>query len=132
MGQKAGKMTKLSDFDLDLSYGKQGEELVQDLLTGGKTVEVKRDRKWKNTGNLYIETECWFNESKSWQPSGLSISKADYWAFVLEAGVVIVPKPCVAWAVNKDGHKIECAIEPNYSRGYLIKVDSLMKALREF
>jgi len=29
-----------SDFDLDFRYGSQGEQLVNDLLTGGKTVEV--------------------------------------------------------------------------------------------
>ena len=48
-------MSKLSDFDLDLSVGHEGESLVNELLTGGKTVEVKTDLKWKDTGNLYIE-----------------------------------------------------------------------------
>lgn len=48
-------MSKLSDFDLDLSVGHEGESLVNELLTNGKTIEVKTDLKWKDTGNLYIE-----------------------------------------------------------------------------
>ena len=39
-------MAKNSSFDLDFGYGRKGELLVEELLTGGKTVEVKRDRKW--------------------------------------------------------------------------------------
>ncbi len=63
-------MVKNSSFDLDFGYGRKGEQLVEELLTGGRTVEVKRDRKWWITNNLYIEVECWFNKSKAWEPSG--------------------------------------------------------------
>ena len=45
-------MSKLSDFDLDLSVGQAGERLVEGLLTGNKTIEVKTDLKWKNTNNI--------------------------------------------------------------------------------
>ena len=72
-----------SSFDLDFSYGREGEKLVEQLLTNGKTVEVKRDRKWHKTNNVYIEVECWYLKSQSWEPSGLSVTQADYWAFVL-------------------------------------------------
>jgi len=57
-------MTKLSDFDLDLAVGQEGEALVEQLLTGGTTVEVKTDLKWKDTGNLYIETVCWSHNNE--------------------------------------------------------------------
>ena len=124
-------MTKLSDFDLDFSFGQEGENLVNELLTGGKTVEVKRDRKWYQTGNLYIETECWSNESKSWVNSGLLTTKAEYWAFVLETGVVMVTTKCVAWTVQRYGHRIECSIEPNYSRGFLITAENLFDMVRK-
>jgi len=77
-------MVKNSSFDLDFGYGRKGEQLVEALLTEGKTVEVKRDRKWWATNNIYIEVECWFNKSKSWEPSGLMVTTAEYWAFVLE------------------------------------------------
>jgi hypothetical protein len=56
-------MAKNSSFDLDFGYGRKGEQLVEELLTEGKTIEVKRDRKWWVTNNLYIEVECWFMKS---------------------------------------------------------------------
>lgn len=124
-------MSKLSDFDLDYSFGLEGENLVNELLTGGKTVEVKRDRKWWDTGNIFIEVQCWYNASKSWEDSGLTVSKADYWAFVLESGVIIVPINHVKYAVKVFGKRIECTIEPNNSRGYLITAKDLIKAMKE-
>ena len=124
-------MSKLSDFDLDYSFGLEGENLVNELLTGGKTVEVKRDRKWWDIGNIFIEVQCWYNASKSWEDSGLTVSKADYWAFVLESGVIIVPINHVKYAVKVFGKRIECTIEPNNSRGYLITAKDLIKAMKE-
>lgn len=124
-------MSKLSDFDLDYSFGLEGENLVNELLTGGKTLEVKRDRKWWDTGNIFIEVQCWYNASKSWEDSGLTVSKADYWAFVLESGVIIVPINHVKYAVKVFGKRIECTIEPNNSRGYLITAKDLIKAMKE-
>lgn len=124
-------MASRSDFDLDYSFGAVGESLVNDLLTGGKTVEVKRDRKWWDTGNIYIEVQCWYNSTMSWQESGLSITKADYWAFVLESGVIMVPTDHVKYAVKVFGKRIECTIEPNSSRGYLIKATDLLTAMKE-
>ena len=119
-----------SSFDLDFSYGREGELLVEELLTGGKTVEVKRDRRWHQTGNIYIEVECWYLSSESWQPSGLSVTKADYWAFVLEQGVVLVPTDHVRYVVQHWGHEITCEIPPNRSKGYLVKVENLLSAMK--
>ena len=124
------RMTKLSDFDLDFSYGLQGESLVNELLTGGKTVEVKRDRRWKDTGNVYIEVNCWSNEHKAWVDSGLMVSKADYWAFVLEEMVVLVSLDNLVKTVHKRGKPALCDIPPNNSRGYLIKVSNLVEISR--
>jgi len=90
-----------SDFDLDFSYGHEGEQLVEQLLTNGKTVEVKRDRKWHSTGNVYVEVECWYRRSESWEPSGVMVSKADYWAFVLEHAVLMIPTGHVLHCVHK-------------------------------
>lgn len=98
-------MVKNSSFDLDFGYGRKGETLVEELLTGGRTVEVKRDRKWWITNNLYIEVECWFNKSKAWEPSGLSVTEAAYWAFVLEQSTVIVPTHILKKGVLELGRK---------------------------
>ena len=119
-----------SDFDLDFAYGYQGETLVEQLLTNGKTVEVKRDRRWKDTNNLFIEVQCWYNKSQSWELSGLFVTKAEYWAFVLESGVLIVATIDVHTAINTAGRPITCDIEPNKSRGYLVTVNDLLNAMK--
>ena len=115
-----------SSFDLDFSYGHEGEKLVEQLLTNGKTVEVKRDRKWHQTGNVYIEIECWYLKSESWEPSGLSVTQADYWAFVLEDMVIMLPTESLRYAVRNFGHEITCDIPPNKSKGYLITIENLL------
>jgi len=122
---------KNSSFDLDFNYGKGGEKLVEQLLTQGKTVEVKRDRMWWSTNNVYVEVECWYLSSQSWEPSGLSVTKAEYWAFVLEKGVVMIPTDHVHYAVKKFGREITCEIPPNRSKGFLITVEDLLIATRE-
>jgi len=47
-----------SNWDIDLRYGQIGEKYVENLLTNVETVEVKRDKRWIETGNIYIETQC--------------------------------------------------------------------------
>ena len=121
-------MSSLSSFDLDFSFGKAGEQLVSDLLTEGKRIEVKRDRKWNVTGNVYIETDCFFTKSNAWAPSGLSITEAEYWAFVLNHTVLMLPTTTLWKAVRKFGRDITCEIPPNLSRGYLVKVVDLIEA----
>jgi hypothetical protein len=121
---------KLSDFDLDLAVGHQGEALVEQLLTGGATVEVKTDLKWKETGNLYIETVCWSHNNENWYLSGLSSTKASYWAFVLEGASLLVPTEVLKQVVTARGRAITCNIPPNPSKGYLIKVEDITNYLR--
>jgi hypothetical protein len=123
-------MTTLSSFDLDFRYGYAGEQLVEELLTNGKTVEVKRDRRWHETGNLYIEVECWYNSTQSWQASGIAVTEADYWAFVLEESVLMIPTINVIQAINQYGRQITCEIPPNKSRGFLITVNDLLEVMR--
>lgn len=122
-------MTTLSSFDLDFRYGYAGEQLVEELLTNGKTVEVKRDRRWHETGNLYIEVKCWYNSTQSWQASGIAVTEADYWAFVLEQSVLMIPTINVIEAINKYGRQITCEIPPNKSRGFLITVNDLLAVM---
>ena len=124
-------MSTLSWFDLDFRYGYAGEQLVEELLTNGKTVEVKRDRRWHETGNLYIEVECWYNSTQSWQASGIAVTEADYWAFVLEESVLMIPTINVIQAINQYGRQITCEIPPNKSRGFLITVNDLLAVMRK-
>ena len=120
---------KNSDWDLDLRDGEQGESRVADLLSLD-TVEVKTDRRWKDTGNLYIETECYYKNSQAWEPSGVRVSKATHWAFVLEDSVLIVPLFRLMEAVYELGRAITCNIPPNPSRGYLITPAVLLEHIK--
>lgn len=119
-----------SDFDLDFANGKQGEDLVEALLTNGKTVEVKRDLRWQDTGNLYIEYTCYYQRSDSWEWSGIMVTKADYWAFVLGTGVLLVPTPLLKRVCMASKRHAETRIPPNPSKGYLITVDDLILAMK--
>lgn len=123
-------MAKNSSFDLDFGYGVEGESLVGNLLTGDKTVEVKRDRKWYKTNNLYIETECYFVGKGAWAPSGLMVTTAEYWAFVIEQSVIMVPTETLKFAVKEFGREVSCEIPPNLSKGYLITAENLLTATR--
>jgi hypothetical protein len=120
-----------SDFDLDFANGREGEELVEALLTGGKTVEVKRDLRWQDTGNLYIEYTCYYQKSQSWEWSGIMVTKADYWAFVLGTGVLLVPTDLLKRVCMASKRHAETRIPPNPSKGYLITVDDLTEAMRQ-
>lgn len=123
-------MAEMSDFDLDFSYGYAGEQLVKDILTGGTTVEVKRDRRWIDTGNIYIETAFYSRATNNWVESGLMTTKADRWAFVLERMVVIVTVIDLKDAVNRYGRAISNDKTPNPSRGFLLTIEELLKAQR--
>jgi hypothetical protein len=121
-----------SAFDLDLKFGQEGESLVKELLTNGQTVEVKRDRKWKDTHNVYIETECYFVGKQSWDSSGLNVTEAQYWAFVLEEAILLVPTEALKYAIKEFGNYTECHIPPNYSKGYLLTVPQILKSIKEY
>lgn len=125
-------MTNKSSFDLDFSYGRKGEELVAELLTEGKRIEVKRDRKWHLTNNVYIETECFFTKDNKWADSGLSVTEAEYWAFVLKKTVLMLPTQVLWYAVKNFGKDITCQIPPNLSKGYLVKVVDLIEATKQY
>lgn len=65
------------DFDLDLKFGESYEDSLANILQKGK-VEVKTERDiWKTTGNIVFEIRC------KGKPSGISKTKADYWAQIL-------------------------------------------------
>ena len=68
-----------SDFDIDLEFGQIFEKSLA-LILQDKKIEVKTERdKWKDTGNIAIEL---YNHNKK-APSGLSVTKASYWATIL-------------------------------------------------
>jgi len=122
----------LSHFDLDYSQGLEGEELVHKLLTQGLTVEVKKDFQWQKTNNIFIETSCLSTKDNEWHDSGLNVTQAKYWAFVLKETVIMVPTEVLKHAVAWRGRKINNYNSPNPSMGVLITVEDLLWVTREW
>ena len=120
---------KDSNWDLDYRAGLLGESKIADILHLD-TVEVKTDRRWIETGNIYIETECFYQSDNEWKPSGIRVSQATPWGFVLEDTILIVPMYRLKEIIWEHGKPITCNIPPNPSRGYLIKPGSLIECVR--
>ena len=59
-----------------MAFGQKYENEFQKIVEG--QVEIKADRLWKKTSNLFIEKE---SRGKS---SGIEVSSAKYWVFFLE------------------------------------------------
>lgn len=64
-----------SDFKYDLEIGLEYETRLFELL--GKKIEVKRDFKCLNTGNIFIE---YFSRGKK---SGIATTQSDYYCYWL-------------------------------------------------
>jgi hypothetical protein len=120
---------KDSNWDIDLRDGMVGESKIADLLHLD-TVEVKTDRRWIDTGNLYIETECWYVADNAWKPSGVRVSQATHWAFMLEDSVLMIPLYRLKEAVWEIGKPVTCNIPPNPSRGYIVTPGALLEYVR--
>lgn len=116
----------LSDWDIDLRDGLAGEKTVASLLQA-ETIEVKTDRRWYETGNVYVETRCFYVKDNQWKLSGISVTRATHWAFVLEDLVLIVPTDTLKIAVERIGKPIKCNIPPNFSEGVLINIAGLLE-----
>ena len=71
-------------FDLDLKFGKLGEDFVKDIQEGNNKIEVKTERDiWKTTGNIAVELR--YNGS----PSGISSTDSNLWVHLLSYNGVI-------------------------------------------
>ena len=71
-------------FDLDLKFGKLGEEFVRDMQVGNTKIEVKTERDiWKTTGNIAIELRY------KGEPSGISTTESSVWIHLLSYNGVI-------------------------------------------
>jgi hypothetical protein len=94
-------------FDLDLAWGQQGElqiaEFLEWIAKGNGRVEVKRKRYIDL--DFYVETHCDKGRTGRYEPSGISISTAHAWAFVIgDTGIaVIVPADELRAALTEPG-----------------------------
>lgn len=129
-------MNKLSDWDINLAEGQWGENLLTEILMdSGDKLEIKTDYQWQRTGNIYVEYECYYVQAGKDKPSGLSVSKAPYYVFVLpwadrEPLIKIIPTALLKLVVKAKGREAECTHSQNPSKGYLIKLKDIEDYMR--
>jgi hypothetical protein len=112
-----------NDFKYDLKVGQLAEKWLGELLSG-KTIEVKRDFRASRTGKVFVEFFC------RGKPSGIDRTEADYWAFVIGTGyVVILPTEALKEIVklHKEKGWVMSGGDRNVSQGALVKVERLIK-----
>lgn len=128
------------DFDIDYEYGKQGELFVTSVARAMKEgrVEVKRDGRFAETGNIYVEYECRGRDGV-WRPSGIALkdNPPDLWVFVLgdsETALVIPTErlKAVCRPLFRQGRTAEERDGSNPTRGVLVKVSHLMAEIRRW
>ncbi len=123
-------------FDIDYEVGRQGELFVSrviDSLTGGSaSIEVKTDERVAQTGRVYIEYACQRRGRYEW--SGIATTRADLWAFVLPANVLIVaPVESVRALVRRRWqNRAECSRGSHPTRGVVVPVGLFVRELYEF
>ena len=87
--EKGGTWVEITEeyakgFDLDLRFGKLGEDFVKDIQDGNNKIEVKTERDiWKTTGNIAIEMRY------KGSPSGISTTESSLWVHLLSYKGVI-------------------------------------------
>jgi hypothetical protein len=91
---KSTDIKELKKFDIDLSFGQQWEQYIDEMFSGAKTCEVKTERdKWAQTGNICIESQSYG------KPSGIEATEADLWVHNLTVGNELVCS--LVFPVNK-------------------------------
>jgi len=118
-------------FDLDLKFGKLGENFVNDIQNGNDKIEVKTERDiWKTTGNIAIEMRYRGN------PSGISTTESSLWVHllsykgVIEGGFMFkvdILKEKIKKLHKSGGLKMVMGGDDNMSQMALLPIKSLFR-----
>ena len=118
-------------FDLDLRFGKLGEDFVKDIQDGNNKIEVKTERDiWKTTGNIAIEMRY------KGYPSGISTTESNLWVHllsykgVIEGGFMFkvdLLKEKIKKLHKSGDIKMVMGGDNNVSQMVLLPIDSLFK-----
>jgi hypothetical protein len=124
-------------WDIDKLRGDEGEALVRQMRSAvlAGTCEVKTDEVALRTRRVYVEHECC--TAAGWKPSGIAVTKAASWAFVLGRTVVWMPTWLLkniardlGWPdgkrTDRPGVHAECPRGSHPTRGVLVPVDELV------
>jgi hypothetical protein len=117
-----------NNFEYDLKLGNKGENLLAKIiLLKGDTIEVKTDKdaiKGKATNNVFVEYESRNN------PSGISISKAKWYAFVISnENIILIETKKLKDICRKylNSNRDVKGGDKNTSKGILLPLEDLIK-----
>lgn len=118
-------------FDHDYRYGRQGEFLVSGTIAALRDgqVQIEDKRKRRSDNQFYIELEHDPGRTGIYRPSGLSVSEAEMWAFVVsDTGcVVFVPTTRLKEAIQRGwGKDVEETDGSCPTRGRLLSFNQLI------
>ena len=114
-------MEYCSDFRYDLEVGQVAEAGLADTFEN-KKIEVKRDLKAKDTGNIFIEYES------RGKPSGLASTQSDFYCFVVEDLHIMLPTSQlkdIARSYIGTGRDVRGG-DNNTSKGILLRLKDLI------
>ena len=120
-------------FDSTYQLGLEAERVVDAFFTGDiANIETKRDMRWLDTGNLFIETHCFYQESQKYEESGLLVTNAHDWVFVMGQAKLVIPAHILSALIQRPNPKrAQNKHEPNPSWGNILNVASTLKYLQE-
>jgi len=119
---KSKKVKHNSNFRWDLQRGQEAEQWLGGLLEAD-TVEVKRDFIAYKTKRVFVEYRS------RGKDSGIFTTEADYWAFVLDHGLVIMlPTEKLRGLVDEaiEKKRIKPGGDRNSSMGAMIDLKDLV------
>jgi hypothetical protein len=122
-------MTYEPSWDLDLALGEAHERNVWAALNlPACKVEVKADRLYPVTGNVFIEVAQLPRGCADYKPSGIHVSQTTYYAFCAGSAVSLVPTAVIRDIVaEQDRPPIDGGLDgDNPTKGYPISLRALL------
>ena len=120
-------------FDIDLKYGRQAELLFGDYLdwiaAGNGRVEIKRKRYLDM--NFYVEQECDKGRTGAYTPSGINVTDADLWVFMIQdTGIALCIPTSILRSAMQHGYPKQAQEGNCPTKGMLVHIGAILQAGR--
>ena len=118
-------MTYNPDWDIDLAFGEEGEQLVRTILgLAAEQLEVKRKRCIDT--KFYVEVAHSPGATGNYKPSGINTTRATYWAYVVgDTGIVFIVPTGLLKDAARGALRVEEYDGDNPTKGRLVSVDEI-------